>query len=49
MYVVVCEGVTVIDCVVAPVFQVREVPPLTVRVAELPWQMVGLLLIVVVT
>ena len=42
-------GETVIEFVVAPVFQLREVPPETLRVTELPWQMVWLGVIVVVT
>ena len=42
-------GETVMEFVVAPVFQVREVPPLTVKVAELPWQMVWLAVTLVLT
>ena len=34
VYVVVCEGVTVIEDVVAPLLQTLDVPPLTVRVAD---------------
>ena len=42
-------GETVMELAVLPVFQVREVPPETLRVTELPWQMVWLGVIVVVT
>jgi hypothetical protein len=40
VYRVVALGETVMEFVVAPVFQVRDVPPLTERVTEPPWQIV---------
>jgi hypothetical protein len=49
VYRVVTLGETVMELAVLPVFQVREVPPETLRVTELPWQMVWLGVIVVVT
>ena len=49
VYVVVSEGVTVIELVVSPVFQAREVPPVDVSVTLWPWQIVVSRLMVVLT
>ena len=49
VYLVVELGDTEIVRVVSPVLQTLDVPPFIVRVAELPWQMVWLGDLVVVT
>jgi len=44
--VVVVAGVTMIEVVVAPVLQAYEVPPVPLRVADAPAQMIPSLLVV---